>query len=141
MNKDGIIAAINKHDWRDSEFFQRLLDAIPKTEIATFVDKTPAVGAGSPRLNEAPKTMQVRLCRGGLEDSMLTVETVPATLDALQRYMHQHGYPVEPHSMLVVERYCRGEGDARIGWKQVNIVLEVSKGKRWPLGWTDTIPG
>ena len=53
MTLDGyqqrIVDAVRSMDWRDSNFFQQLLKVIPQTEIADFVDRHPAIGAGSPR--------------------------------------------------------------------------------------------
>jgi hypothetical protein len=53
MTLDGyqqrIVDAVRGVDWRDSNFFQQLLEVIPYTELADFVDAHAAIGAGSPR--------------------------------------------------------------------------------------------
>ncbi len=86
--------------------------------------------------------MKIRKHYGTLDLSMTTCKEIPPTLEAVEAFCHKHtsassGWYGPPLKNYTVEPYAL-EGDPRIGWEHVYIIMaEWPDGVRAPVGWTD----
>lgn len=75
------------------------------------------------RVHEAKYCMNIRLHRGGLDESMQTAEKIEPTLEAIRDYFtRRQVFGYDELSRIVVEEYSN-RPDGRIGWPCTYLVL------------------